>query len=119
MESVGLVIGVVGFASLFSTCLEALDKVQSYSSPSTDSHILNTRFKATRARFEQWGRGVGIKQGRLLENHHPALDDEDTSPAVCDLLEIIIKTICDAGDDVSVRSLQGAYSLGQLDRSQS
>ena len=104
MDPASLTLSVVGLASLFSTCLEALDKVQSYSSFSTDSHVLNTRFKATRARFEQWGRGVSIKHGQLLDHHHPALDDEDTSPEVWDLLAIIIKTICDADDDVPTRS---------------
>ena len=82
MDPVSLTFSVVGLASLFNNCLEALDKVQSFSSFSTESHVLNTRFKATRARFEQWGRGVGIKKGRSLDNHHPALDNEDTSPTV-------------------------------------
>ncbi|KAM6513853.1 hypothetical protein FALCPG4_015060 [Fusarium falciforme] len=96
METAGLVIGVAGLAGLFSSCLEAVDKVQSYQTFGADSHVLDTRFKLARARFERWGPNVGIEQGKLLPDHHSALDDKVTSSAVTDVLHIIIKTICDA-----------------------
>ncbi|RYC82128.1 hypothetical protein BFJ63_vAg14989 [Fusarium oxysporum f. sp. narcissi] len=98
METVGLVIGVAGLAGLFTSCVEALDKIQSYRTFGTDSHVLNTRFKAARARFERWGPGVGIEQGRLNHAHHPALDDKAVSDAVAELLHIIVEAICDAGN---------------------
>ncbi|RKK61956.1 hypothetical protein BFJ69_g17066 [Fusarium oxysporum] len=104
MESAGLVIGVAGLAGLFNACLEAVDKVQSYQTFGTDSHVLDTRFKAAKTRFERWGPGVGIKQGKLLPNYHPALDDHDTSAVVTDLLHIIIKTICDASNSPQRRT---------------
>ncbi|KAH6959932.1 prion-inhibition and propagation-domain-containing protein [Ilyonectria sp. MPI-CAGE-AT-0026] len=96
MELAGLAVGVVGLAGLFRSCLAAVDKVQSYRSSGPDMRVLDIRFKAAKARFEQWGQGVGIKQGRLLDDHHSALDDKDRSSAVSDLLHIIIKAICDA-----------------------
>jgi hypothetical protein len=98
METASLVIGVAGLAGLFNSCLEAVDKVQSYQTFGTDSHVLDTRFKVARARFERWGPGVGIGQGKLLPDHHSALDDKDTSTVVTDVLHIIIKTICDASN---------------------
>ncbi|KAM6517223.1 hypothetical protein FSOLCH5_008186 [Fusarium solani] len=98
METAGLVIGVAGLAGLFNSCLEAVDKVQSYQTFGIDSHVLDTRFKVARARFERWGPGVGIEQGKLLPDHHSALDDKDTSTVVTDVLHIIIKTICDASN---------------------
>ncbi|KAF5617640.1 ankyrin repeat domain protein [Fusarium sp. NRRL 25303] len=98
METAGLVIGVAGLAGLFTSCVEALDKIQSYRTFGTDSHVLNTRFKAARARFERWGPGVGIEQGRLKYAHHPALDDKAVSDAVAELLHIIVEAICDAGN---------------------
>ncbi|KAI8653627.1 hypothetical protein NCS56_01317100 [Fusarium sp. Ph1] len=98
METAGLVIGVAGLAGLFSSCLEAVDKVQSYQTFDTDLHVLDTRFKATRARLERWGAGVGIEQGKLLPDHHSALDDKNTSTVVTDVLHIIIKIICDASN---------------------
>jgi hypothetical protein len=104
MEPAGLVIGVAGLAGLFNSCLEAVDKVQSYQTFGTDSHVLDTRFKAAKIRFERWGPDVGIKQGKLLPNHHPVLDDNDTSAVVTDLLHIIIKTICDASNSPQRRT---------------
>ncbi|KAG9494957.1 hypothetical protein J7337_013186 [Fusarium musae] len=98
METAGLVIGVAGLAGLFTSCVEALDKIQSYRTFGTDSHVLNTQFKAARARFERWGPGVGIEQGRLKHAHHPALDDKAVSDVVAELLHIIVEAICDAGN---------------------
>ncbi|KAM0188491.1 hypothetical protein ACHAPI_010598 [Fusarium lateritium] len=98
MDPAGLVIGVAGLAGLFTSCLEALDKVQSYRTFGTDSHVLDTRFKAARARFERWGPGVGIEQGRLKHAHHPALDDKAVSDAVAELLHIVVEAICDASN---------------------
>ncbi|KAH7163707.1 hypothetical protein DER46DRAFT_604910 [Fusarium sp. MPI-SDFR-AT-0072] len=95
METTGLVIGVAGLAGLFTSCLEAVNIVQSYQTFRTDSHTLNTRFKVAKTLFEQWGLRVGIEQGRLLPHHHSGLDDENTSIRVMELLHIITKTICD------------------------
>jgi hypothetical protein len=98
MEAAGLAIGIVGIAGLFNTCLDSLSRFQSYKSSNADSHILNTRFRAARARFEQWGASVGISQGRLLPDHHPGLNDENTADVIRDILHIIVKTICENGD---------------------
>ena len=97
METAGIIVGVAGLAGLFSSCLEAVDKVQSFLTFGADSHALETRFKAIRVRFERWGPDVGIKQGRLSDDHHAALDDKDVFAAAEDILRII-KTICDTGD---------------------
>ncbi|KAI3579756.1 prion-inhibition and propagation, helo domain-containing protein, partial [Fusarium oxysporum f. sp. albedinis] len=90
METAGLVIGVAGLLGLFTSCLEAINIVQSYHTSQTDSHTLNTRFKVAKTLFEQWGLRVGIEQGRLLPHHHSGLDDENTSVRVMELLHIII-----------------------------
>ncbi|SCO54286.1 uncharacterized protein FFNC_15439 [Fusarium fujikuroi] len=95
MEVAGLVIGVAGLAGLFTSCLEAVDIIQSYQTFRTDSHTLNTRFRVAKTLFEQWGLRVGIEHGRLLPHHHSGLDDENTSTRVMEILHIIIKTICD------------------------
>ncbi|KAB5581180.1 hypothetical protein GE09DRAFT_1085410 [Coniochaeta sp. 2T2.1] len=66
MEATGLIVGVVGLAGLFNSCLEAVDKVQSYGTFGSESQPLDAQFKAIKARFERWGPAVGIKQGRLF-----------------------------------------------------
>lgn len=93
MEAVGLVLGVAG---LFSTCLEAVEKVQSYHSFRPDSSTINTRFKTAKVLLEQWGRNVGFENGILLATHNEKLDDPDTVVAVKDVLNII-KGICQLG----------------------
>ncbi|QPC64442.1 hypothetical protein HYE67_006673 [Fusarium culmorum] len=71
---------------------------QSYKSSSADSHILDTRFRAARTRFEQWGASVGISQGLLLPDHYHGLKDENTASVIQDILHIIAKTICENGN---------------------
>ncbi|KAF4344543.1 hypothetical protein FBEOM_1511 [Fusarium beomiforme] len=97
MEVTGLAVGVLGLAGLFSTCLDSLSKFQSYRSSNNDTHVLDTRFRAARSRFEQWGVSVGISQGRLQQKHHPGLDNKETAAVIEDILQIIAKTICDEG----------------------
>jgi hypothetical protein len=101
METAGLIVGVVGLAGLFSSCLEAVERVQSYMTFGSDSQALHAQFRATKARFERWGPAVGIKQGRLLDTHHSALDSQEIKTAVEELL-IVIKFIYDAHDSGGV-----------------
>ncbi|CCF32181.1 hypothetical protein CH063_00101, partial [Colletotrichum higginsianum] len=108
MEPASFAVGIVGLAGLFSSCLEAIDKVQSYRSARADADVQDTLFNAAKVRFEQWGRGVGIDQGRLLDDHHPALDEKGISTIVRDLLHFIIKFICDDSHASSRRSTQAA-----------
>ncbi|KAI9146726.1 Psi-producing oxygenase A [Paramyrothecium foliicola] len=97
MEPVGLAVGVIGLAGLFSSCLEAIDKIQSYLAFQDDNHVLDTRFAATRLQLERWGRRVGFHNGELAADHHPALDDADISATVRTLVNII-KIICNSSD---------------------
>ncbi|KAH7124511.1 prion-inhibition and propagation-domain-containing protein [Dactylonectria macrodidyma] len=118
MEPVSFTVGVIGLAGLFSSCLEAVDKVQAYRSFGPDSHVLDTRFKAARVRLEKWGRHVGFNEKALSEFHHPALDDCDISAAVQEVFQIIT-TVCGTSDASVYRSNWAAtpdddVSLGSL-----
>ncbi|OHW99193.1 ankyrin repeat domain-containing protein 52 [Colletotrichum incanum] len=98
MEPVGLAVGVVGLAGLFSSCLEAVEKVDSYKNFGRDSRSLATQFDTDKHRFEQWGRAVGFKKGKLSDSHHPALDDAQTLAIVHKLLASI-QDFCSGADD--------------------
>ncbi|KAG4291440.1 hypothetical protein FPRO06_03326 [Fusarium proliferatum] len=63
MEVTGLAVGVVGLAGLFSVCLDSLSRFQTYRDSNSETHVLDTRFRAARTRFEQWGIEDGIKSG--------------------------------------------------------
>ncbi|KAF5554105.1 ankyrin [Fusarium phyllophilum] len=95
MEVTGLAVGVVGLAGLFSVCLDSLSRFQTYRESNTETHVLDTRFRAARARFEQWGASVGISNGRLQPDHHRGLDNKETADLIENILQIIAKTICD------------------------
>lgn len=87
MEVTGLIIGIAG---LFSACLEAADRVQSYRSFGADSHILGTRFQAAKIVLEQWGARAGFENDTLSQKHSPELDQPDIKIAVKDVLTIIV-----------------------------
>lgn len=95
MEVTGLAVGVVGLAGLFSVCLDSLSRFQTYRDSNSETHVLDTRFRAARTRFEQWGVSVGISDGRLQPDHHRGLDNKETANLIESILEIIAKTICD------------------------
>ncbi|KAM0235337.1 hypothetical protein ACHAP5_009732 [Fusarium lateritium] len=84
MEAVGLAVGLVG---LFSTCLEAVQRIDSYKTAGRDSRLLCAQIDATMHLFERWGDSVGIGKGKLSDNHHPALDDPKTFSVVKNLLQ--------------------------------
>uniref|UniRef100_A0A8H7K4T2 Prion-inhibition and propagation HeLo domain-containing protein n=1 Tax=Bionectria ochroleuca TaxID=29856 RepID=A0A8H7K4T2_BIOOC len=95
MELAGLVVGVAGLAGIFSSCVGAIERVQSYQAYTADSGALETRFKVSKVRFEAWGSAVGIEHGRLLADHHPGLDDPGRIEVIVEMLQIILKAICD------------------------
>ncbi|KAG5764673.1 hypothetical protein H9Q72_007225 [Fusarium xylarioides] len=113
MEVTGLAVGVVGLAGLFSVCLDSLSRFQTYRESNTETHVLDTRFRAARARFEQWGVSVGISNGRLQPDHHRGLDNKETANLIENILQIIAKTICDGS--ILQRSRTGTrLQSGQL-----
>jgi hypothetical protein len=111
MEPVGVAIGVLGLAGLFSSCLEAVEKVQSYRTSTADSHVLNIRFDATKVRFERWGARVGINQLGASHPHHPALDDKNVCTTVENLLKLI-NSIDDASNTASYKDSNSQRSHG-------
>ncbi|KAM5349987.1 hypothetical protein ACJ41O_006492 [Fusarium nematophilum] len=110
MEPISFAMGVIELAGLFSSCLEAVDKVQTDRSFGSDSHVLDARFKAAKVRLEKWGRCVGFNEKALSEDHQPALDDRNISAAVQDIFQII-NTLCGASD-ASVHRSNRAATLG-------
>jgi hypothetical protein len=107
MEPVGLAVGIVGLAGLFSSCLEAVGRVQAYKSFATDSRGLDVQFNAARTRLETWGSAVGFGRGTHTGEQHAALNDEKIRKSAADLFECI-KAICDAHDARKTQSFRAA-----------
>jgi hypothetical protein len=87
MEPVGLVVGVAGLAGLFTTVLDAVDKVKDYRSFGKDSTALKAQFNGHCALLERWGRDIGLDNNEFSANHQAMLDST-TFQAAEKLLQI-------------------------------
>lgn len=97
MEPVGLAVGVLGLAGLFSSCLDVVERFDSWRSFADESRLLGALFEGERLRLKRWGSAVGLDNGELSSNHHEALDDPRIISMVCTYLSII-KSLCGDGD---------------------
>lgn len=114
MEPAGLAVGTVALVSLFSTCLEVVEKFDNYKNFRSDSHRLTAQFEADKLRFEKWGRDVGIEQNKQSEGRHEAFGDRKTYLTVENILAAIQNILSDA-EDTSLPPRLGAdmSSIGQ------
>ncbi|KXH60745.1 hypothetical protein CSAL01_09370 [Colletotrichum salicis] len=113
MEPVELAVRITGLAGLFSTCLEIVEKVDSYRGFKRDSQSLNAQFQAHKCRFEQWGSAIGINRGTLSGAQHPALNDPQTLSTARELLSLIHKTYADADGAATQLSLPTNANLAK------
>lgn len=60
MEAVGLGVGVVGLAGLFSACIDCFELVQRGRYHGKDFLLLETKFTNQRLRLKTWGRACGF-----------------------------------------------------------
>ena len=96
MEAIGLSVGIVGLAGLFSSCLDIASRVKDYRSSGTDMRALDAQFEADRHRLEQWGGDVGFERGRLSDSHHELLDNDKIVLLVTELLHVIYEVCSSA-----------------------
>ena len=99
MEPAGLAVGLVGLAGLFNTCLEVVNKYDSWKSFGPDLRSLTAQFEAQKIRLERWGEAVGIEPGGLSSQHHGLLEDARILANVKDLLSSIQET-CGLQDNI-------------------
>ncbi len=86
LEMVSVGIGVAGLVGLVSTCLDVLDKVNTYKNFDAESRSLALYFETDKRRFKKWLLGVGIVNGRLQDVHHQLLDDASQRQLVFDIV---------------------------------
>ncbi|KAI2633858.1 hypothetical protein GGS21DRAFT_115997 [Xylaria nigripes] len=89
MEPAGLAIGVLGLAGIFSTCLDIVEKWDSYKEFGVESKALMARFVSDRALFVEWGERTGLAKGRLENKYHRTFDRPPTREAVGKVLKSI------------------------------
>ncbi|KAF8252075.1 hypothetical protein K440DRAFT_636251 [Wilcoxina mikolae CBS 423.85] len=77
VDPVGLTLGLASLASLFTTCLDVLDRISSAKSFGSDFTSFVTKVKTQRLRLSRWGHIV---------QQHELLKDPEVHEAVCELL---------------------------------
>jgi hypothetical protein len=95
MEVAGLGIGVLGLVGLFSTCLDMVERWDTYKDFGTEAEFFRARLYADKVRFQQWGQQVGISEDRRESHHHKALNDSSIRPAI----DLILRSIKNIEDD--------------------
>jgi Prion-inhibition and propagation len=81
--------GIVGLAGLYNTCLDVIDKVDSYKEYGIESRSMIAQFEADKLLFQKWGKNVGIDKNVLLDKHHRNLDDPQTVSSIEKILSSI------------------------------
>ncbi|CAG8004663.1 unnamed protein product [Penicillium salamii] len=89
MEPAGLTVGILGLVGLFSSCLDVLERFESWKDFNNDSRALSARFEADKLRFEKWGQTMGVDRKNLSDHHHEILDYPRALAAVKRLLSVI------------------------------
>lgn len=87
MDPVGLSIGVVALASLFSTCLECFKVINLGYNFSRDVEILMTKLESHKLIFSIWGHAVGLDNGGV--NFSKLLSD----PQLCEGIHRLLTCI--------------------------
>lgn len=93
MEPVSFAVGLIGLAGLFTTCLDAADRIDSWLEYDTDYRALQAQYNAQKIRLERWGLMVGLQDFELSDEHNILLDDPQTSATIKDLL-LAIEGVC-------------------------
>lgn len=89
MESIGLVVGFAGLVGLFSTCLDVIDKIDSYRDYAFESQSIVAQFEADKLLFQKWAQSVGIDRGKSKDTHNRDLDNPETALMVEKILSSI------------------------------
>ena len=109
MEPIGLAVGIVGLAGLFSSCLEAVQRFESWKDYGSEWKSVAAQFEAERILLERWGQAVGLQSSSLEGKHHVALDNPRICSNVTQLLHLI-EDLCGSLDDFSTSPLSRTNS---------
>lgn len=89
MEFAGLAISVAGLAGLLGTCIDAVNRVDTYRKFGFKSRYITAQFAADKFLLHKWAEAVGITNGRLQDVHHRDLDRDEVVIAIARTLSNI------------------------------
>lgn len=89
MDPVSFAVGIAGLAGLFSTCLDVIDRVDSYKDFGVESRSIMAQFEADKHLFTKWAQDVGIdKDTDKLKNPY-YLENPETILIIQNILSSI------------------------------
>ncbi|CAI7614169.1 unnamed protein product [Penicillium viridicatum] len=106
MEPVSFAVGIIGLAGLFSTCLEAVERFDSWKDYDSEFRSLVAQFKAQKLRLAKWGVAVGLEDDELSYVHNALLDDPKIESTVKELL-LAINAVCRDEDKAFLTPMLG------------
>ncbi|OAQ98280.1 hypothetical protein LLEC1_04056 [Akanthomyces lecanii] len=113
MEPVGLAVGVLGLAGLFSATLDAVERFESWRNFKDESHLVRTLLEGQKLRLRLWGSAVGFDDGDVSSNHHEALDDPQIRSMIRTHLSDI-KKLCTSADAIFLSTTGAAATRKDL-----
>lgn len=119
MEAAGLAIGAAGLVSLFGSCLDALDRIDSFRDFAKESLYLQIQLDSAKIRLRQWGEAVGFQEERLSNSHHELLNDPEILALIRETLLIIRHECSKTKESRSQDQLLESNEHVNADRSQS
>lgn len=93
-------VGLSGVVGLFTSCLEIVQRYDTYKTATRDKRSLDVQLDGAIYRLKHWGNSVGIKGEKLSDNHHPAFRNPETIGLVNAILRNIGE-ILDLSDDAN------------------
>jgi len=117
IEAIGLTLGVLGVAGLYSTALDAIDRFSAAKSYGEDYQLFVTKANIERLRLFRWGQAVGLvrvggspqQHDSRIQQQHKLLQDPAVQGAVCELLAW---AVCFFRDAEGVKKRHGGRGSG-------
>jgi hypothetical protein len=113
MDPFSLATGIAGFAGLaglFSTCLDVIDRVDSYKDFRVESCSIIAQFEADKHLFKKWAQDVSIDKDKDKLNNNHSLDNPETVLIVQNILSSIQEIF--GRTKTTVSSLQPVVEAG-------
>lgn len=100
MEPLGLAVGFVGVAGLYSSVVEVAKQIDTYKKQKEQSNVLDVQFNAIRVRLEHWGRAVGIDQRKPAPVGRPLAHESSPRTEVEEATALSIKELLEVADEI-------------------
>ncbi|KAL8773658.1 MAG: hypothetical protein Q9209_001424 [Squamulea sp. 1 TL-2023] len=90
MEAASLALGIV---SLYSAAIDILGRVDAYNKFGGESQTILLHYEAAKIRLQDWADNVGIRDGKLADQHSPRLDEPKRAVIIKMALETLTKLL--------------------------